>query len=121
MAPPPSKKRKLPSTTSEDDRVAAQELLRKHFESQFALPIADLAPIRKQDTPGQQGDSGAEEDWSEGSWSGLDDGSDEDEERVVEVVDYSGVDNQGEGWMDKKERRSFMVYLSLPPSPSTQT
>jgi hypothetical protein len=115
---PPSKKRKLSRPTSQADLSAAQDVFRKHFESQFApLPKASSNRSLKQRSIREE--ASTNESGSEEEWSGIDDEEEDDEEdeQEVEVVDYSSIDRlDGEGRMDKKERRAFMVISFSPTS-----
>jgi len=109
---PPTKKRKLSEPKSNADLAdVAQDFFRKHFESQFA-PLPEAQSTRQQRTC--QEEETAEKSTSEDEWSGIDSQDDEEDKEQVEVVDYSSVDYyhlNGEGRMEKKERRAFMVLF----------
>ncbi|KAL2854707.1 hypothetical protein BJX68DRAFT_264608 [Aspergillus pseudodeflectus] len=104
-----------PPTATES---SAQDIFRKFFEAQFE-------PLEVQENGATQDDSGSEsghdsedseDSGSESEWSGID-GEDDNENRPVEVVDYTAPFTKADALMDKRARKAFMS--AKPPSSAT--
>jgi hypothetical protein len=93
---------------------SAQDIFRKFFEAQFEpLEAQKNGATQDESDYGSSRDSeGLEDSGSESEWSGLDgEEEDDDENRPVEVVDYTAPSIKADALMDKRARKAFMVSL----------
>jgi hypothetical protein len=92
---------------------SAQDIFRKFFEAQFEpLEAQKNGATQDESDSGSGRDSeGLEDSGSESEWSGLDGKEEEedDENRPVEVVDYTAPSIKADALMDKRARKAFMV------------
>ncbi|KAL2134732.1 hypothetical protein VTI74DRAFT_10974 [Chaetomium olivicolor] len=126
-------KRKSRAVEDPEAVADAQELLRRHFESQFKpLAVAPLVAPKKAaneqsdhvSDSSQDGGSDADTGHSESEWDGVSSGEDENEDEekddtpVVEVVDHTSTALTTT--TTKMSKRELKAYLSSrPPDPST--
>ncbi|KAL2787324.1 hypothetical protein BJX66DRAFT_288242 [Aspergillus keveii] len=100
---------------------SAQDIFRKFFEAQFEpLEAQKNGATQDESDYGSSRDSeGLEDSGSESEWSGLDgEEEDDDENRPVEVVDYTAPSIKADALMDKRARKAFMS--AKPPSSATE-
>ncbi|RDL39313.1 Uncharacterized protein BP5553_03653 [Venustampulla echinocandica] len=97
------------SPGSDSSLLDAQEIFRRHFESQFKpLPVVQKAPAAIEDGPDNLSDANSESEW---------DGISEAGEGAVEVIEHSDAQSHMAA-MPKEELKAFM---SSKPPKSTPT